>query len=725
MEYLAAKGKLNHPNVTRSLHVECQNQKTNKTTLKVVMGKENKGPPDRFRWQSSKGQAAAPQLSQDPPRRRAFGASDTVNVKDGKQNAICSSSSKVSAQTKVNQNAILRRTYTVLSSKSNLTLVGSLKKQPNTGSQTLSKVQSNGCCTHGAKPDPKSSLSSNRATLCPPEMASSRISTGPLVKTKTGLVPAAIQPRNVKSNVSHAPGTIRQTFTTTSVDKKGQSSGMSTVSDGHRPGLGCSSNSRAGSKTEAENKSNPKPLPDKQTGKSQLSGGLRLTVAPKGKAVTVKAEQRVLTSKSAAHPAERSVKPRSEAEGKKNPQSVKADAPTISRTSIKCSSTTVKTNKQTVVSKDGGKTKKNKETQINKEKTTRNFPSVHAPTKCKVAPVVSQTAPQPSRPISLVGRATAMTPKVTAKVVPQTEGKKRTSAQEERMRKLQEWRQSKGISYKRPPMPVKPQVTRAVSVPHPFWASMNVEDEARSLISAVDRSLADCIKLLAEGCPPAQVKDVLSRLPAVSQKFAKYWICQARLMEQEGILDVLPMFEEAVRVVLEPVDELRTVVFDILKKKDEIQGNEKQEDDSPTTETSPDHGSNPLVTPKPAKALIKRERGGSSVVKYKITATPGGPPSQQNKPVRVDGQEVRFFTPVRRSVRIERASLRYPPSLQDHDVCVSSYGDLISEEGKETSEEQSCGQTNRSGNSNLMYIYRENEALGDKVCVELVLNDSF
>ncbi|KAK5613133.1 hypothetical protein CRENBAI_001160 [Crenichthys baileyi] len=145
-----------------------------------------------------------------------------------------------------------------------------------------------------------------------------------------------------------------------------------------------------------------------------------------------------------------------------------------------------------------------------------------------------------------------------------------------------------------------------------------------------------------------------------------------------------------------------------------VSRNEKEEDDCPTTETSPDHGSNPLVTPKPAKALIKRGRGGSSVVKYKITATPGGPPSQQNKPVRVDGQEVRFFTPVRRSVRIERASLRYPPSLQDHDVCVSSYGDLISEEGKETCEEQSCGQTNRSGNSTLMYIYRENEALGDK-----------
>lgn len=47
------------------------------------------------------------------------------------------------------------------------------------------------------------------------------------------------------------------------------------------------------------------------------------------------------------------------------------------------------------------------------------------------------------------------------------------------------------------------------------------------------------------------MKEVLSRLPAVSQKFAKYWICQVRLMEQEGNFDVLPMFEEAVRIVLE------------------------------------------------------------------------------------------------------------------------------------------------------------------------------
>lgn len=64
-------------------------------------------------------------------------------------------------------------------------------------------------------------------------------------------------------------------------------------------------------------------------------------------------------------------------------------------------------------------------------------------------------------------------------------------------------------------------------------------------------SLASLSGPSGQGCPADRVKDVLSRLPAVSQKFAKYWICRARLMEQEGNLDVLPMFEEAVGVVLE------------------------------------------------------------------------------------------------------------------------------------------------------------------------------
>ncbi|XP_054895895.1 cytoskeleton-associated protein 2-like [Poeciliopsis prolifica] len=713
MEYLAAKGKLKPPNVTH-------NQTAVKTSLKVAIGKENKAPPDRLRWHDSKEKTLVPQRSQDPPRRRSLGVSGKVNVTTGKQTAICSSSSSVSAQTKVNQNPLLRKTYTVMSSKSSFIPAATQKNQPEPRSRNLSKVQLNGRCSHAAKSEPKPSIGSSRATLRPLDMASSRISTGPLVKTKTGLVPAAIQPRNPKSNASLPPGSKRQTFTSSTVVKnprgKGQLGRMSSVSGSQAPGLVIPTNSRAKSKTEAQNRSKPKPLPVKltqPTGRSQFRTGLHS--AGPSKCKTVKPEQSVLTSKTAGQPAHIS-----ESQVKKNTQSVKADALTTTRSSIKRSSTAVKTD-ESVWSKDVRKTKANRETHII-QKTSRNVPSVHPTTKCAGVARGYRTAPQPSRSISLLGRTAATkTPAVMIKTAPQTEVKKLTAAQEERMRKLQEWRESKGISYKRPPMAAKAPATRTVSVPQPFWASMELEDEAHSVICAVDRSLEDCIKLLNEGCPADRVKDVVSRLPAVSQKFAKYWICRARLMEQEGNLDVLPVFEEAVRVVLEPVDELRTVIFDILKKKDEIQENEKLDDGTATTEGSPDCGNDPLVTPKPVRVLIKGERGGSSVVKYKITATPGGPASHQKEPVRVKGQEVRFFTPVRRSVRIEKSCFRYPPSLQDHDVCVNSYSDLISEEGKETSEEQSrC-----SGRNTPMYIYRQNEALEDKVSVKLVLNDSF
>lgn len=100
-----------------------------------------------------------------------------------------------------------------------------------------------------------------------------------------------------------------------------------------------------------------------------------------------------------------------------------------------------------------------------------------------------------------------------------------------------------------------------------------------------------------------------------------------------------------------------------------------------------------------------------------------GPSSQQKEPARVNGQEVRFFTPVRRSVRIERASLRYPASLQDHDLCVASYDDLISNEDEYRIEEERDCETRLSSNDSLMYVYRQNEALKDKVVVKLVCEE--
>ncbi|XP_041957643.1 cytoskeleton-associated protein 2-like isoform X2 [Alosa sapidissima] len=300
--------------------------------------------------------------------------------------------------------------------------------------------------------------------------------------------------------------------------------------------------------------------------------------------------------------------------------------------------------------------------------------------------------------------------------------KKSTAAQEERLRKLQEWREAKGISYKRPPMPIRKSMRKSVALHQHYWAAMEEEDDLHSLVCAVDRSLTDCLQLLEEGCPSEQVVEVLSRVP-MAQKFCKYWICQVRLMEREGNYEVLPLFEEAVRLVREPVDDLRAVVFDILKKK-ETKGNlikgtmikEETLDEEEEVAAITEQQNNILSTPKAVGALIRGVKGDSSVVKYKITATPGQR-SQHQEPLHVDGQEVRFLTPVRRSVRIERSAPRYPSALQEQDPCVASFRDLQS---SSVAVAASSFPTEKSP----LYIYRENKALKDQVQVQLFQEES-
>ncbi|XP_067296367.1 cytoskeleton-associated protein 2-like [Pseudorasbora parva] len=338
---------------------------------------------------------------------------------------------------------------------------------------------------------------------------------------------------------------------------------------------------------------------------------------------------------------------------------------------------------------------------------------------------VHQEHQQPAkRPSQAKPAVHLQTPKST--ICPSTQGvrtapvdgmKKPTEAQEERLRKLHEWRESRGITYKRPPMPVRLVRRKTVSaIPQPYWTSIENDDEVHNIVFAVDRSLDDCLKLLQQGFPVEQVRDVLSRVP-LAQKFAKYWICQARLMEKEGNLEVLPMFQEAVRVVREPVDELRSVVFEILKKR-QSQGMSPMPKEPEAVETrvhDEQEVGDVMCTPKPVGALICGMRGDSSVVKYKITATPGGKRSQQGaESGHVDGHQIRFFTPVRRSVRIEKTAVRFPTALQEHDPCVTSLCDLAGE-----SKEEIEGSNTRP-QSSPVYVYRENEALKDHVQVKLV-----
>ncbi|XP_062273907.1 cytoskeleton-associated protein 2-like [Scomber scombrus] len=745
MEYLTAKGKLklsNSTNVTNGDNSQVKKPVT--SALKVITGKENSAPVDSLRYEATK---ILPPRSTQQPARKTFNVTNKVNVNTltAQQKA-----NSVPAQLKLNQNRVLTNTYNV-TSKSNLYAVSHLKKQPKTGLQSSVKTSSNAARTAFTKPNSRFSGSSNATRSGPVNAVNFRMNLGPIVKTKTGLVPAVIQPRNTNPNLTRLTSTTAAntavSTNTSNTAKKVRSNTLSSLSVPRSSSVAprktfsstalnkpvhekttISQRARAAIKTQDQKKSNSKPVLGKQfqpSSKTQILSGVKsMSTSTKGRAASVKPEVKVGVAKmkeSACQPTARSTNQRSQAAGgEKNVQTCKAAPriPTVpaSRHSVRVTGEATRA----AAAVPAGKPKISKTTESKKGSSSIKAPPPPKGTKRISAPVLSQTVPRPARTISYCGKDTDLKrPKVPVTVVPQTEVKKRTAAQKERMSKLQVWRESKGISYKRPPMTVKPQVNSTVSLPQPFWATMTEEDEAHSLVYTVDRSLADCLKLLEEGCPPDQVKGVLSRLPPLSHKFAKYWICQVRLMELEGDLEVLPMFEEAVRVVLEPVDELRTVVFEILKKKDEIQASEEKEREEDeileTVEITPD-----MMTPsKPVRALICREKGDSSVVKFKITATPGGPADKQSEPARINGQELRFFTPVRRSVRIERASLRLPAALQDHDVCVASYNDLIDEETKEGSEEQEDGEISPSANQTPMYVYRQNEALKDKVLVKL------
>lgn len=51
--------------------------------------------------------------------------------------------------------------------------------------------------------------------------------------------------------------------------------------------------------------------------------------------------------------------------------------------------------------------------------------------------------------------------------------------------------------------------------------------------------------------------------------------------------------------------------------------NSEEKGDGPAEQNTPDLNKEPMTTPQPVRALIYGEKGDSSVVKYKITATPG------------------------------------------------------------------------------------------------------
>ncbi|XP_072916449.1 cytoskeleton-associated protein 2-like [Hemitrygon akajei] len=266
---------------------------------------------------------------------------------------------------------------------------------------------------------------------------------------------------------------------------------------------------------------------------------------------------------------------------------------------------------------------------------------------------------------------------------------------DERRKQLEEWLTSKGKTYKRPPMPTPfKKVIKSVkkNLEHSFLEVMEREEQ-KDLADGVQDMLDDCMKLLERGSSPKHIYEALKNVPE-GEKFAKYWICQARLLELTGTMEaVIALFEKAVHSGAQPVEELRSALVETIMRNANSHTACTEKEDTKTEsfeETA-------VVTPCTKVRLLcgKTDERGSSVIKYRITATPQVLRMNESmRRIRSTGQQdLKFLTPVRRSVRIEQVSASHPEMLREHDCCVTSLNELLDEEEAET------------------FVYRENQAL--------------
>ncbi|NWS28946.1 CKP2L protein, partial [Polioptila caerulea] len=253
-------------------------------------------------------------------------------------------------------------------------------------------------------------------------------------------------------------------------------------------------------------------------------------------------------------------------------------------------------------------------------------------------------------------------------------------------KQLEEWLASKGKKYKRPPMSQLQKQGVQPSCRKGKVQEKQENPEQRSQ-AAINNILNDCLKLIEEGVDAEEVSAVLSLVPQ-AEKFAKFWICQAKLLAHSVTFDVLELYKEAVIAGAEPIEEFRKTVLDILKDVGpKLEGNlsivgltgawagEKAEGSLPQEPRTPCPGERQPVASTPG--LVGRPMASlPHSVKLLVTSA-----SRREFP---EGPEVKFLTPVRRSLRIGRAGSQYPEMLKDHDPVVSSLSEILD------AEEETC-----------------------------------
>ncbi|NWY27782.1 CKP2L protein, partial [Pheucticus melanocephalus] len=253
-------------------------------------------------------------------------------------------------------------------------------------------------------------------------------------------------------------------------------------------------------------------------------------------------------------------------------------------------------------------------------------------------------------------------------------------------KQLEEWLAAKGRTYKRPPM-ILLQKQAVIPSCRKVKATEKRENPEQHYQAKINNILTECVKLIEEGAHADEISTVLSLVPQ-AEKFAKFWICQAKLLARSGPFDVLQLYREAVSAGAEPVEELRETALNILKDAGQkLEGNLSivglmsmgrgtswAEEPTPQEPTTPCPAERHLLASTPG--LVRRPMTSlPPSVKLLVTSASRGREF-------LEGPEFKFLTPVRRSLRTERAWSRYPEMLKDHDPVVSSLSEILdAEEG--------------------------------------------
>ncbi|XP_042657528.1 cytoskeleton-associated protein 2-like [Tyto alba] len=246
----------------------------------------------------------------------------------------------------------------------------------------------------------------------------------------------------------------------------------------------------------------------------------------------------------------------------------------------------------------------------------------------------------------------------------------KTPSAADRKKQLEEWLASKGKTYKRPPMILLQKPSVKVS-----WRNVKEKEKEEKpeqlCLEKIKSILTECLKFVEEGVQAEELSEMLSHVPQ-AEKFAKFWICKAKLLARSGPFDVIGLYKAAVCAGAVPLQELREVVLDILKAADQTSEGEKAAQPIPLEPTTPYSSerqhmvATPCLTGRSLTSL-------PASIKLQVTSAYRGKELLEHP-------EIKFLTPVRRSLRIERAGSCYPEMLKDHDPVVSSLSEALDAE---------------------------------------------